>query len=202
MSNVVEPDPEHLIGLSRTQGGDALGQLLELYREYLALLARVQIGQRLQGKADPSDIVQDTFLEAHRAFGQFRGTTEAELVKWLRRILASQLAMVVRRYSSQRRDLRLERQLQEELDRSSQALDGAVMVTQTTPSQSAARREQSVVLANALANLPPDYREVMILHHVEGETFPQVARRMGRSLGSVKQLWVRALANLRIALGG
>ena len=201
MSSVVEPDPEQLIRLSRTQGGDTIGRLLELYREYLMLLARGQIGQRLQRKVDPSDVVQATFLEAYRVFGQFRGTTEAELVQWLRELLATRLAKLVRHYTTQRRDMRLERRLQEELDRSSEALNGAALMTRHTPSESVARREQSVILANALAKLPPDYREVIILHHLDGHTFPEVARRMGRSLGSVEKLWVRALENLRRLLG-
>lgn len=202
MSDLPWPDPEELIRLSQTKGGEALGQLLELYREYLTLLARIQIGQRLQGKVDASDVVQETFLEAHQAFGQFRGATEGELAEWLRQILASRLAKLVRHYTRQRRDIRLERQLQEELGRSSQALDGAVLMTQSTPSQSAARREQSVILANALGRLPADYREVMILHHIEGQTLPEVARRMGRSVDSVKKLWIRALGTLRNSLGG
>ena len=202
MSDVLQADPEQLIKLSQTKGGEVVGQLLELYREYLTLLARIQIGQRLQGKVDASDVVQETFLEAHRAFAQFRGATERELAEWLRRILASRLAKLVRHYTTQRRDVRLERQLQEELDRSSAALDGAVLMTKSTPSQSVARREQSVILASALGRLPADYREVMILHHIEGQTFPEVARRMGRSVDSVKKLWIRALGKLRNALGG
>src|SRR5207248_11660360 len=91
-------NPEELLGLARAGSGPALGKLLELYRGYLALLARLQIGRRLQGKVDATDLVQDTFLEAHRHFARFRGTVEAELVCWLRQILAGLLANVVRRY--------------------------------------------------------------------------------------------------------
>ena len=63
------------------------------------------------------------------------------------------------------------------------------------------RREQAVLLADALNHLPADYREVLILRHLEGLTFPEVADRMGRSLDSVEKLWVRALPRLRRALG-
>src|SRR5271166_149575 len=112
MSSAAGPDPEQLLGLARAGDGPALGQLLELYRGYLALLARLQIGRRLQGKVDAADLVQDTFLEAHRHFAQFRGTSEAELVCWLRQILAGLLANLLRRYlGTRRRDVRLERQL-------------------------------------------------------------------------------------------
>ena len=84
MNHNGSPDPEQLLRLARCDDGFALGQLLELYRGYLSLLARLQIGRRLQGKIDASDMVQEAFLEAHRHFDQFRGTTEAELVIWLR----------------------------------------------------------------------------------------------------------------------
>ena len=203
MSSGAGPDPEQLLGLARAGSGPALGQLLELYRSYLAILARLQIGRRLQGKVDAADLVQDTFLEAHRHFAEFRGTVEAELVCWLRQILAGLLANLVRRYyGTQRRDVRLERELADDLDRSSRVLDQSLAAPQSTPSQRAAHREQAVMLADALGQLPDDYREVLILHHLEGLTFPEVAGRMGRTVDSVKNVWARALAQLRRSLGG
>jgi RNA polymerase sigma-70 factor (ECF subfamily) len=106
MSTRDKPDPEELLRQARTGNGAALGQLLELYRSYLALLARLQIGRRLQGKVDAADLVQETFLEAHRSWVQFRGTSEAELIGWLRQILASKLSELIRRYlGTQRRDV-------------------------------------------------------------------------------------------------
>src|SRR5436853_7044180 len=87
-----------LLASARTGDAGALGAQLESFRPYLALLARLQIGRRLQGKADPADLVQETFLEAARDFPGFRGTTEGELMAWLRQILARNLANLVRRY--------------------------------------------------------------------------------------------------------
>jgi RNA polymerase sigma-70 factor (ECF subfamily) len=197
------PDPEELLRRARTGDGSALGQLLEMYRHYLALLARLQIGRRLQGKVEPSDVVQDTFLKAHRNFAQFRGTTEGEVVAWLRKILLSNLVNLVRHHrGSRRRDVRLERDLAAELDESSRDLDPALFAKQPSPSQQAARREQAVLLADALEQLPEDYREVIVLRHLEGLTFAQVAARMGRTIDSVDKLWVRALARLRRSLRG
>jgi RNA polymerase sigma-70 factor (ECF subfamily) len=193
---------EELLAGARTGNDGALGQLLERYRPYLLLLARVQIGRRLQGKADCADVVQETFLEASRHFEQFRGTTEAEVVVWLRQILAGCLAHLVRRYcGTQARDVRLERTLEYDLNQSSQALDRGLVAVQSTPSQRASHREQAVLLAEALALLPDDYHEVIVLRHVEGLTFPQVAERMGRSLDSVEKLWLRAVTRLRQAVG-
>jgi RNA polymerase sigma-70 factor (ECF subfamily) len=191
-----------LLPLARAGRADALGQLLELYRNYLELLARLQIGRRLQSKVDAADLVQETFLDAHASFGNFRGETERELVAWLRRVLAFNLASLVRRYrGTRRRDVALERELACELDESSHALDRGFVAANSSPSQQAARREQAVVLADALGCLPPDYREVIVLRQLEGLTFPEVARQMNRSQESVKKLWVRGLARLRGALG-
>ncbi len=196
-----DADPEQLLCLARTGQEQALGQLLELYRNYLRLLARLEIGRRLQGKVDDSDLVQDTFLQAHRHFTQFRGTTEAELVSWLRQILADVVGKLVRRfYGTQRRDVRLERELIAEIDQSSRALGEGLAARQSSPSQQAARREQSVLLADALERLPESYREVIVLVHLEGLSFPDVARRMDRSVDSVKNLWARAVARLKRAL--
>jgi RNA polymerase sigma-70 factor (ECF subfamily) len=202
MTPVEEQACEELLALARTGDDSALGLLLERYRAYLMLLARLQIGRRLQGKADCGDVVQETFLEAARHFGRFQGVTEPELAAWLRQILATTLAHLVRRYyGTQARDVRLERVLEEELDGSSRAVDRGLVAAQSTPSQRASRREQAVLLADALDRLPPDYREVIILRHLEELTFPEVAQRMGRSVDSVEKLWVRALPRLRRALG-
>jgi RNA polymerase sigma-70 factor (ECF subfamily) len=203
MTNPVTSNVEPLIDLARQQDRQALGTLLERYRDYLVLLARLQLSRRLQGKCDPADVVQETFLAAHRSFPQFRGNTEAELTAWLRQILASRIAKLVRHYcGTQGRDVRLECALANDLDRSSQALGQGLAAPCSTPSHQAARREQAVLLAEALAELPEGYREVLILRHLEGLTFPEVARRLGRTLDAVEKVWARALGKLRRSLGG
>src|SRR5436309_8607858 len=112
MSSAVDINPEQLLRQAIAGDGQALGQALELHRAYLVLLARFQIGRRLQGKVDASDVVQEAFLGACRDFASFRGTTAREFAGWLRGILASLLANLVRHYQgTQGRDVRLERQL-------------------------------------------------------------------------------------------
>jgi RNA polymerase sigma-70 factor (ECF subfamily) len=196
MNTSVKTAPDLLLKEARKADGTALGLLLESCRNYLTLLARVQIGRRLQGKVDASDVIQDVFLSAHRDFAQFAGTTEKAFAGWLRQILACRLSDMVRHYcAAQRRDVRLERHLAEDLDRSSQSLE--LMARESSPSQQASRREQAVLLADALKQLPEDYAEVIILRHFEGMRFPEIAQRMRRSIDSVEKLWVRALARLR-----
>jgi RNA polymerase sigma-70 factor (ECF subfamily) len=185
--------------LKRARQGDdqALGDLLVLYRNYLKLLARVEIDRGLQRKLDASDVVQDALLRAHRAFGQFRGETEAEMLAWLRRILASCLTDLARHYhGTGRRRLDLERDFEHGLQDASRALDER-LIDRSTPSAAAARRERGVQLANALAALPAAYREAVVLRHLEGLPFAEIALHMGRSVDSVKKLWIRGLAQLR-----
>lgn len=194
--------PEQLIQNARSGNDADLGSLLEQYRNYLRLLARVEIGRRLQGKLDASDLVQETFTEAHRNFGLFRGADERQLVSWLRQILAAKVANLVRHYfGTQGRDVRLEQDLARAVDDSSQAIGADLAASLSSPSQTAAKREQAVLLADALGRLPADYRDVIVLRNLEGLTFPEVARRMGRTLDSVEKLWLRALARLRQAFG-
>jgi RNA polymerase sigma-70 factor (ECF subfamily) len=184
-------------GARRAEAG-ALDRLLELYRNYLSLLARTGIDASLRGKADPSDLVQEALLKAYQNFSQFRGQTEAELLSWLRQILARNLADLARRFQmAEARQVSRERSLDELLGASSQALGNLLANQGASPSQSAQRREMSVVLADALADLSPDYREVIVLRSIEERDWDEVAGRMQRSEGAVRLLWARALKRLR-----
>lgn len=189
---------DQLFTEARTGNVQALGRLLDAYRNYLTLLARLQIDRTLRVKLDASDVVQETFLEAHRDFEHFRGSSIGELVAWLRQILVRNLANQVRHYrGTKRRDIRLERHLGIAVDRSSEHLAEQVVFAGASPSHDAARCESAVVLADALGQLPADYRDVLVLRNLEELSFPEVALRMDRSVDSVKKLWARGLAQLR-----
>jgi RNA polymerase sigma-70 factor (ECF subfamily) len=171
------------------------------YEPWLKLLVRMQIGSQFHGKFSASDIVQQTLLEACRDLPQFRGQTEAELLAWLRQVLAHVLSHELRRYrGTQQRDVQREVSIEESLTRSSQKLAHLLADSGTSPSGRAIQHEQEVLLADVLARLPDDYREVILLRNMEGLPHEEVARRMGRSVGAVRMLWVRALASLRSAL--
>ena len=189
---VVPTSPEALMARARGGDQDALGSLLEEYREYLRVLARSRVGRELQVRLDPSDLVQETLLEAHRGFREFLGETEAELTAWLRRILVRNLTDQLKHHHSQKRDYHRERPLAELVEQAHQALAAPL----STPSTHAVRREQAVLLAGVLAQLPEDYREVVTMRHVEGRSFEEVAAAMGRTSGAVRMLWMRALERL------
>jgi RNA polymerase sigma-70 factor (ECF subfamily) len=174
---------------------DNPGQSLERYRDYLLLLARIQLARSLQAKLDPSDLVQQTLLKAHRNRGQFRGRTEAELVAWLRAILARHLADVARKFGP-RAGVR-ERSLEAALEQSSARLEAWLAAGDTSPSRKAERQEQLLRMAEGLAALPDDQRVALELRHLRGLAVAEVAREMGRSPAAVGSLLFRGLKALR-----
>ena len=175
----------------------SLAELLEMYRNYLALLSRSWVAKAPQEKMDSSDLVQDALLKAHEHFEQFRGNTEPEIASWLRRILARCLADSVRRYNQESRLVSRERSLEAMLDESSLALGKILAAGISTPSQAAARRELSVVLADAMADLSSDHRDVIWLRSLQEMDWDEVGRRMNRSARAARMLWTRALQELR-----
>jgi RNA polymerase sigma-70 factor (ECF subfamily) len=188
---------EHLLADARRGSRDSLGQLCERYRNYLQLLARTQIDLHLQGRLDPADLVQATFLDACRDFPQFRGTTEAELLAWLRQLLLSNLARQVR---TPKRDARRAVSRDQHLAalQTSSAQFEAALTGRSPWVRARVRQDERITqVADRLAQLPADYREVLVLRNLEGLGFAEVARRMGRTTGAVRRLWVQALDQFR-----
>ena len=186
----------------RCRQGDqaAREELFQRYRHYLHLLARAQMGRHLRGKCDPSDLVQQTLLEAHRDFGEFQGQREPELLAWLRKILAHNLFNEARRFAAQQRDASREVSLdqwQAGLEHSSAVLSRCFAADTPPPSQIAAQREAAVRLADVISRLPEDYQTVLLLRVFEGLPAEEVAQRMNRTAGAVRMLQLRALTALR-----
>jgi RNA polymerase sigma-70 factor (ECF subfamily) len=191
-----------LIAAAQRGDANALGELLENYRKYVVFLARTGLHQHLQGKADPSDLAQEVCLAAHGNIADFRGDSAVEFAGWLRGILSNVLAMHVRRYlGTKKRDPRLEQNLNASLANASGFLLSHIAADITSPSQHFARNEAFLELAAALESLPEDYRQVIVLRHVEGLAFADVAVAMGKTVNSVEKLWVRGLARLKSAMG-
>jgi RNA polymerase sigma-70 factor (ECF subfamily) len=170
---------------------------LDRCREYLRMLARLQLDPRLHGKLDASDVVQQTLLSAHENRGQFRGRSEAEFLGWLRQILANHLAGAVRRFGAGLRDINRERSLEAGLENSSARLDNWLAADHSSPSQRAMRHEMHLRLANALGQLPEDQRTAVELHHLKGLSVAEAAEAMGRTKMAVVGLLFRGLKKLR-----
>ncbi len=173
---------------------------LEQYREYLALLAHLQLDSRLRDKLDASDIVQQTLLEAHQARGQLRGRGEAELAGWLRKILAHNLSDALRAFRRGKRDVARERSLQQAVDQSSARIEAWIAADQSSPSHQAERQEESVRLANALAQLPAAQREALVMQYWQQYTLAEIGERLGRSPAAVAGLLKRGLKQLRVLM--
>lgn len=171
-----------------------------MYRNYLTMIVGLQIDGPFQQKFSPSDVVQESFLQAHRGFGDFAGRGEQELLAWLRKILTSQLAMKVRHHRTAGRDLFREQQLQIVIDESAMRLS-EMFTPGKSPSSNAIRRERAVLLADALAHLPDDYRQVIVLRHLRGHSLVETAQQMDRSYESVKKTWQRAIKRMQELLG-
>jgi RNA polymerase sigma-70 factor (ECF subfamily) len=198
------PRPQDLLMAARGGDVDGLGRLLEAYRHYLRILATTQIDRRLCARVSPSDVVQETLFEAHRDFVSFRGATEHEFIAWLRQILVNNLARTVERHLiAGKRDVRREVSLdgtRTALERSSARLRSLVIDSGHSPSAAAQQREHAVILADVLAEIAEDYREVIVLRNLEGLSFNDVAKRLGRTSGATRMLWLRAIEQLRAKL--
>jgi len=201
MSRDDGPPLEGLLAAARRGRKDSLGALLELYRSHLQALAGVQLTRRLQTRVNPSDLVQETFLQASCHFDDFRGETEQELVGWLRTILRRcLLRMVQRQVLSRKRSLLREVALRyddSEAERRPSVRAASLVSPGSSPSTPLRRRERTDLVIDRLSRLPAALREVLVLRNLQGLPFAEVARQMGRSPGAVRVLWLRALDKLR-----
>ena len=173
------------------------GLPFDRWRDYLCVLARMQLPRRLQGKLDASDIAQRTLLKAHQHADQCRAEGDAQRAAWLRRILANTLADAMREFGGAKRDAALEVSIENGLAASSTRLDAFLAAAISSPSDRAARQEELLRLAWALTQLPPDQRTAIELHHLQGLAVGEVSAQLGRTQASVAGLLRRGLARLR-----
>jgi RNA polymerase sigma-70 factor (ECF subfamily) len=169
---------------------------LERFRAYLHLLARLHLDPRLRSKLAPSDVVQQTLLQAYQGLAGFRGGDE-ELQPWLRRILARNLAHAARDLGRAKRDVGRERSLEEAVDASSARLEAWLAAEQSSPSQQAARNEQLLRLAEALSELPEAQREAVVRHYWQDRSLAEIGAELGRTPAAVAGLLHRGLKQLR-----
>lgn len=164
------------------------------YREYLCLLARLQLAAQWANRIDVSGVVQQTLWEASRS--PLPGP-DSDLLACLRRILANNLRDEIRRQTRAKRDVRREISLDVALDQSSQRIEGWLTSQASTPSQQLSRIDDLCRLASALAELSEDQRQVVELHHLQGLSLAVTAERLGRSKEATSALIYRALKRLR-----
>ncbi len=181
--------------LDAARGGStsALGELLESCRGYLLLVANRAIDDNLRQKTGASDLVQETFFQAHRDFAEFRGSSEKELYAWLTQILVNRMRNAARHYRDARmRDIRREVPLERDHD-----LIGAQLVGEDdTPSALVAAWEEERRVREYLDQIGEPHRQVVVLRCWEGRSFAEIGERIGRTANSARKLWLRAMDRL------
>ncbi len=201
--------PMDLIAKVRAGETEALGELCNLYRNYMRMVVRSGLGPKLRERVELSDVVQDALVEVVKQFPQFTGQTEAALVGWLRRLVGQKLADLGRYHSRAKRsgggpDVPLDAAWDLPGGEGSQGgkLLDMLALSQTSPSEAASQRELTVLLADALAALPETEAEVLWLYHAEGLSFEGIGDRMGVSRKSIRGIWARGLKSLKHTLDG
>jgi RNA polymerase sigma-70 factor (ECF subfamily) len=186
--------------MSSRRPAEDSGSSPEAFREYLRLLARLQLSPHLSAKIDLSGVVQETLLEAYKA-GENFPREPARQAAWLRRALAHNLTDSIRRFESRGKYKVEEHSLEQALEASSARIERYLAEQQPTPDRDLAGREQLSRLAEALLMLPEDQRVAVELHHLQGQTLVSVGNRLGRSREAVAGLVFRGLKKLRAILG-
>lgn len=190
----------HWIAAARAGDRDAQGRLLDLYRSYLLSIASAELASELRPKAGPSDVVQDTLLEAHTLFARFRGAEVEELRGWLRGILLHKIAAVHERfYDAQKRDLR--RELSLDASAGDEPLGDRVAGDNSSPSNQVARDEEEQRLNEALSRLPERARRVVVWRNWGKLSFAEIGQRLGTSEDAARMYYARAIARLEREIG-
>jgi len=156
------------------------------FRTMLKRIAAQELPESLRFRLDDSDLVQETLVRAIRSADDFRGTTDIELQQWLREILKNQLIDSIRFHNRQQRDI-----ARDFRDPIPEFAD-----TGQTPSETIKQRENDERLWSIVAELPEDYRTVILLRQQMDLSFPEIGERMGKTADAVRMLWGRALVML------
>ncbi len=175
-------------------------EIVAKYEPYLRMLARTRMRRAYQAKLGASDLVQQAMLQAVQAFDQFRGQTEEELMAWLRQILARHLCHVDRDLHRDKRDIRREHSMEQQLAASSMRIRNLLAGDGATPSQNVMLGEHVMRLADAIDRLPESQGESIRLHYIEGLKLSEVAEQLGKTSGSVAGLMHRGMKTLRSQL--
>jgi RNA polymerase sigma-70 factor (ECF subfamily) len=173
---------------------------LEDFRSYLLYLARKHLDQAVQGKLAPSDLVQQTLVQALEDAPRFRGSSDAQIAAWLRCILANLINNARRDLNAGKRDVKRERSLEEALTASSVRLMTFLVANQPSPSERAEVNEQTLRLTQALEDLPERQREAVTLHYLHDWTVDQLASHLNCTAAAVGGLLKRGLSGLRMKL--
>jgi RNA polymerase sigma-70 factor, ECF subfamily len=170
-------------------------------RQYLLMIASEAIGPELRAKVGPSDLVQETFLAAHRDRAAFRGKTRAQMRAWLREMLECRLANVRRDYLvREKRAVRREVTFPDYHNEERRPGIASLTCPAPSPSNHAIGNELKVMLQQAIIRLPERSRQVVVWRQMEQLSWDEIGETMGCTADAARKVWVRALRQLRIEL--
>ena len=192
------PRPTEIMTRRQEPASNSIRNLAR-YRSYLRIRAR-NIAPDLRAKIDSSDVVQQTLLEAFENMHQFSGETTSEMEAWLGRMLNNNMTDAARMLRRKKRDVSREKPLEAERSKFVHGAGDRIKSDQTTPSLCAIRSEDLIQLHQILSSLPEKQREVIILHHLQGKSLAETARKIDRSETAVAGLLYRGLKTLRSKL--
>lgn len=186
-----------LIQAARNGDDSALNEIWQQLRAYLLIFTDQRLDEGLKGKLDASDVVQQSLLEAHRDFGEFRGESESELKSWISRLVVHNLSDAGRRFrQSQQRDVAKEVTLSAEAEQTAAKKESSA-------SSIVRRREIDDELLRAVAELPERSQQIVELRHRLGLSHAEIGRELGMTEAATRKLWSRIVEELqeRLASG-
>ena len=191
--------------LGRAAAGDprASAELFARHRDRLRRMVRLRMDRRLQRRIDPSDVLQDAFVEVSRRIGDYAREPELPVYLWLRSLTGQALVDLMRRHLGAKmraagREISLHRGA---LPRaSSVSLAAQLLGRELSPSMAAIRIETQIRVQEALAGMDPIDREVLALRHFEMLSNTEVAQVLGLSKAAASNRYIRALRRLKAIL--
>jgi RNA polymerase sigma-70 factor (ECF subfamily) len=191
--------------LRRIQDGDerALVELFALHRDRLRRMVRLRLDRRLQGRVDPSDVIQEAHIEVLRRAGDYVREPSMPAFLWFRLLAGERLLHAHRRHlGAQMRDAGQEISLHQGAfpQATSVSLAALLLGRLTSPTRAAQRAEMQVRLQTVLNQMDPIDREVLTLRHFEELSNAETARVLGLEKTAASNRYIRALKRLKEVL--
>jgi len=166
-------------------------------RPWLVQIARCEIPVEMRGRIDPSDVAQQALVDAWRGESGFRGTTHGQRLAWLKVIVRRVILQQQRHAFAVKRGAGGERAWADAMARSSLRIEELAVGAEPAPEEAVENAEQSLRVAEAVGQLPDEYRRVVEMRHFQDQSHAAIAAQLGKSPAAVRMLWVRALVELR-----
>ena len=202
MKPINDQKTQHLVTLAKEGDQPAIDQLCRIYGERVRRIIRFRLDAKLRPKLDSVDLVQDALILALGGLKDFAYRNEGDFLRWLCRIAENKLQDILKRFHTDKRDIRKEISFKQEGSHTDGRLYGAAEpIGTTTPSVIMRKKEALDRLEKALDTLKPEYKEVIVLKKIEGLSHVEIAERLNKSTNAVPMLLFRAMAALTVAYG-